>query len=65
MAAWDLSVIVEDLGPDAAPITISVASDLHIGGVILKLVEKLRESTTVIYYMYTLLFHADMRGNMQ
>uniref|UniRef100_A0A8C7ZKW7 FERM domain containing kindlin 3b n=1 Tax=Oryzias sinensis TaxID=183150 RepID=A0A8C7ZKW7_9TELE len=42
MAAWDLSVIVEDLGPDAAPITISVASDLHIGGVILKLVEKLQ-----------------------
>uniref|UniRef100_A0A3Q0SVM4 FERM domain containing kindlin 3b n=1 Tax=Amphilophus citrinellus TaxID=61819 RepID=A0A3Q0SVM4_AMPCI len=40
MAAWDLSVIVEDLGPDAPPVTISVASDLHVGGVILKLVEK-------------------------
>ncbi|RVE67353.1 hypothetical protein OJAV_G00102160 [Oryzias javanicus] len=42
MAAWDLSVIVEDLGADAPPITISVASDLHIGGVILKLVEKMQ-----------------------
>lgn len=42
MAAWDLSVTVEDLGLDAPPVTISVASDLHIGGVILKLVEKTR-----------------------
>uniref|UniRef100_A0A4W5Q476 FERM domain containing kindlin 3b n=1 Tax=Hucho hucho TaxID=62062 RepID=A0A4W5Q476_9TELE len=40
MAAWDLSVTVEDLGADAPPITVSVTSDLHIGGVILKLVEK-------------------------
>uniref|UniRef100_A0A671X054 FERM domain containing kindlin 3b n=1 Tax=Sparus aurata TaxID=8175 RepID=A0A671X054_SPAAU len=40
MAAWDLSVTVEDLGPDAPPVTLSVASDLHVGGVILKLVEK-------------------------
>lgn len=40
MAVWDLSVIVEDLGPDASPITLSVTSDLHVGGVILKLVEK-------------------------
>uniref|UniRef100_A0AAQ6A5T0 PH domain-containing protein n=1 Tax=Amphiprion ocellaris TaxID=80972 RepID=A0AAQ6A5T0_AMPOC len=40
MAAWDLSVTVEDLGSDAPPVTISVASDLHVGGVILKLVEK-------------------------
>ncbi|XP_032410781.1 fermitin family homolog 3b [Xiphophorus hellerii] len=40
MAAWDLSVKVEDLGPDAPSVTISVASDLHVGGVILKLVEK-------------------------
>uniref|UniRef100_H2UEC7 FERM domain containing kindlin 3b n=1 Tax=Takifugu rubripes TaxID=31033 RepID=H2UEC7_TAKRU len=37
---WDLSVTVEDLGPDALPITVSVTSDLHVGGVILKLVEK-------------------------
>ncbi|XP_035615421.2 fermitin family homolog 3-like [Oncorhynchus keta] len=40
MAAWDLSVAVEELGADAPPITVSVTSDLHIGGVILKLVEK-------------------------
>ncbi|XP_072518978.1 fermitin family homolog 3b [Salminus brasiliensis] len=40
MAAWDLSVIVEDLGPDAPPLKISVTSDLHIGGVIFKIVEK-------------------------
>uniref|UniRef100_A0A672TBF7 Pre-mRNA-splicing factor SLU7 n=1 Tax=Sinocyclocheilus grahami TaxID=75366 RepID=A0A672TBF7_SINGR len=40
MAAWDLTVTVEDLGPDAPPHQISVTSDLHIGGVILKLVEQ-------------------------
>uniref|UniRef100_A0A672FNT4 Fermitin family member 3b n=1 Tax=Salarias fasciatus TaxID=181472 RepID=A0A672FNT4_SALFA len=40
MASWDLSVTVEDLGPDAPPVTLSVTSDLHVGGVILKLVEK-------------------------
>ncbi|XP_042561259.1 fermitin family homolog 3b [Clupea harengus] len=42
MAAWDLSVTVEDLGPDAPPVTISVTSDLHIGGVILKIVEQIQ-----------------------
>uniref|UniRef100_A0AAY4CHN2 Band 4.1 domain-containing protein n=1 Tax=Denticeps clupeoides TaxID=299321 RepID=A0AAY4CHN2_9TELE len=40
MAAWDLSVTVEDLGPDAPPIVISVTSDLHIGRVILDVVQK-------------------------
>uniref|UniRef100_A0AAY5EUU3 PH domain-containing protein n=1 Tax=Electrophorus electricus TaxID=8005 RepID=A0AAY5EUU3_ELEEL len=40
MAAWDLSVTVEELGPEAPPIKISVTSDLHIGGVIFKIVEK-------------------------
>ncbi|XP_068614338.1 fermitin family homolog 3-like [Brachionichthys hirsutus] len=40
MAAWDLSVTVEDLGSGAPPVNVSVASDLHVGGVILKLVEK-------------------------
>uniref|UniRef100_A0A3Q3EVD7 FERM domain containing kindlin 3b n=1 Tax=Kryptolebias marmoratus TaxID=37003 RepID=A0A3Q3EVD7_KRYMA len=40
MAVWDLSVTVEDLGSDAPPVTISVTSDLHVGGVIVKLVEK-------------------------
>lgn len=43
MAAWDLTVTVEDLGPDAPPLQISVTSDLHIGGVILKLVEQTSE----------------------
>lgn len=43
MATWDLSVTVEDLGPDSPPLKVSVTSDLHIGGVILKLVEKTRE----------------------
>lgn len=43
MATWDLSVSVEDLGPDAPPLKVSVTSDLHIGGVFLKLVEKTRE----------------------
>ena len=45
MAAWDLSVVVEELGDDK-PISISVTSELHIGGVILKLVEKTRKSHT-------------------
>lgn len=40
MAAWDLHVSVDDLGPEAPPLIISVTSDLHIGGVILKLVQK-------------------------
>uniref|UniRef100_A0A4W5N201 FERM domain containing kindlin 3 n=1 Tax=Hucho hucho TaxID=62062 RepID=A0A4W5N201_9TELE len=40
MAAWDLSVIVEELGPEAPPLKVSVTSDLHIGGVIFKIVEK-------------------------
>ncbi|XP_076877458.1 fermitin family homolog 3b isoform X2 [Brachyhypopomus gauderio] len=40
MAAWDLLVTVDELGPDAPPLNISVTSDLHIGGVILKIVEK-------------------------
>ncbi|XP_074504716.1 fermitin family homolog 3b [Sebastes fasciatus] len=40
MASWDLSVTVDDLGSDAPPVTLSVASDLHVGGVILMLVEK-------------------------
>uniref|UniRef100_A0A8C9W4X4 FERM domain containing kindlin 3 n=1 Tax=Scleropages formosus TaxID=113540 RepID=A0A8C9W4X4_SCLFO len=40
MAVWDLTVAVEELGPEAPPLSISVTSDLHIGGVILKIVEK-------------------------
>lgn len=52
MAAWDLSVIVEELGLDAPPVKISVTSDLHIGGVILKIVEKTRELNPVLYILY-------------
>ncbi|KAI4873165.1 hypothetical protein NFI96_021820, partial [Prochilodus magdalenae] len=40
MAVWDLSVNVEELGAEAPPLKVSVTSDLHIGGVILKVVEK-------------------------
>lgn len=47
MASWDLAVTVEDLGSDAPAVTLSVASDLHVGGVILKLVEKTRGSLSV------------------
>lgn len=43
MAVWDLSITVEDLGPDGPPVNLSVTSELHVGGVILKLVEKTRE----------------------
>ncbi|XP_067113104.1 fermitin family homolog 3 isoform X1 [Osmerus mordax] len=42
MAAWDLCVSLEELGPEAPPLRISVTSDLHIGGVILRIVEKTR-----------------------
>nr|XP_049592273.1 fermitin family homolog 3b isoform X1 [Syngnathus scovelli] len=40
MAVWDLSITVEDLGLDAPPVSLSVTSELHVGGVILMLVEK-------------------------
>lgn len=40
MAVWDLSINVEELGSEAPPLKVSVTSDLHIGGVILKIVEK-------------------------
>lgn len=52
MAAWDLSVTVEDLGPEAPPIKISVTSDLHIGGVILKIVEKTRELYPIPFILH-------------
>lgn len=48
MAVWDLSVNVEELGSEAPPLKISVTSDLHIGGVILKIVEKTREDFNVL-----------------
>uniref|UniRef100_A0AAY4DXJ8 PH domain-containing protein n=1 Tax=Denticeps clupeoides TaxID=299321 RepID=A0AAY4DXJ8_9TELE len=40
MAVWDLSVMVEELGPEAPALKVSVTSDLHVGGVILKIVQK-------------------------
>ncbi|TRY81319.1 hypothetical protein DNTS_005246 [Danionella cerebrum] len=40
MAVWDLCVTLEELGAEIPPLKISVTSDLHIGGVILKVVEK-------------------------
>ncbi|XP_062844471.1 fermitin family homolog 3 [Trichomycterus rosablanca] len=45
MAVWDLSICVEELGPEAPPLKISVTSELHIGGVILKVVEKTQIKT--------------------
>lgn len=54
MAAWDLSVTVEGLGPAAPPIQISVTSDLHIGGVILKIVEATSVYTIIIMQMLTI-----------
>lgn len=48
MAVWDLSINVEELGSEAPPLKISVTSDLHIGGVILKIVEKTRENFNVL-----------------
>lgn len=52
MAAWDLSVTVEAPGPEAPPMKISVTSDLHIGGVILKIVEKIRELYPISYILH-------------
>ncbi|XP_043931669.1 fermitin family homolog 3 [Protopterus annectens] len=41
MASWDLNITVEDLGPEADPITIRVTGETHIGGVILQAVDKI------------------------
>lgn len=64
MAAWDLSVIVEDFGNEAPPVTLSVSSDLHIGGVMLKLVEKTRRLLYVSICLSQLLSHSLHRQNM-
>ncbi|GCC36133.1 fermitin family homolog 2-like [Chiloscyllium punctatum] len=40
-ASWELKIAVEELGPEADPITLRVNGDVHIGGVILQLVEKI------------------------
>lgn len=52
MAAWDLSVTVEELGPEATPFKVSVTSDLHIGGVVLRIVEKTREFPTNVHFIF-------------
>lgn len=54
MAAWDLSVTVEELGPEATPFKVSVTSDLHIGGVVLRIVEKTREFPTNVHFNFHL-----------
>ncbi|KAG8437959.1 hypothetical protein GDO86_008591 [Hymenochirus boettgeri] len=40
-SSWELKIHVEDLGPDADPVTLRVTGDIHIGGVILQAVEKM------------------------
>ncbi|XP_059497470.1 fermitin family homolog 3-like [Stegostoma tigrinum] len=40
-ASWELKIVVEELGPEAEPITLRVNGSVHIGGVILQLVEKI------------------------
>ncbi|XP_048475505.1 fermitin family homolog 3-like [Rhincodon typus] len=40
-ASWELKIVVEELGPEAEPITLRVNGDVHIGGIILQLVEKI------------------------
>lgn len=40
-ASWELKIAVDELGEDADPITLRVTGDIHIGGTILQLVEKI------------------------
>uniref|UniRef100_A0A670YTB8 FERM domain containing kindlin 3 n=1 Tax=Pseudonaja textilis TaxID=8673 RepID=A0A670YTB8_PSETE len=40
--SWELRVFVEDLGPEADPITLRVTGNLHIGGIMLQIVDKLK-----------------------
>uniref|UniRef100_A0A8D2KUP5 Fermitin family member 3 n=1 Tax=Varanus komodoensis TaxID=61221 RepID=A0A8D2KUP5_VARKO len=39
--SWELSVFVEDLGPEAAPVTLRVTGNMHIGGIMLQIVDKI------------------------
>ncbi|KAM9301900.1 fermitin family homolog 3 [Gastrophryne carolinensis] len=39
-SSWELRVHIEDLGDDADPVTLRVTGDMHIGGVMLQVVEK-------------------------
>uniref|UniRef100_A0A8C7UJ97 FERM domain containing kindlin 3a n=1 Tax=Oncorhynchus mykiss TaxID=8022 RepID=A0A8C7UJ97_ONCMY len=65
MASWDLSVTVEELGLEATPFKVSVTSDLRIGGVVFRIVEKTREFPTNLLQLYWTLekyeIHADVR----
>ncbi|KAE8607460.1 hypothetical protein XENTR_v10011192 [Xenopus tropicalis] len=40
-SSWELKIYVEDMGPDADPVTFRVTGETHIGGVILQAVEKI------------------------
>ncbi|XP_015681740.1 fermitin family homolog 3 [Protobothrops mucrosquamatus] len=40
--SWELSIFVEDLGPEADPIKLRVTGNLHIGGIMLLIADKLK-----------------------
>lgn len=40
-ASWDLIILVDNLNGEQKEVKLSVSGDLHIGGVMLKLVERL------------------------
>uniref|UniRef100_A0A8C5QYI4 FERM domain containing kindlin 3 n=1 Tax=Leptobrachium leishanense TaxID=445787 RepID=A0A8C5QYI4_9ANUR len=40
-SSWELRIYVEEMGEEAEPVVLRVTGDLHIGGVMLKVVEKL------------------------
>ncbi|XP_074860959.1 fermitin family homolog 3 [Carettochelys insculpta] len=40
-ASWELRVTVDELGPEAEPLTLRVTGDIHIGGVMLQIVDKI------------------------
>uniref|UniRef100_A0ACB8G882 Fermitin 3 n=1 Tax=Sphaerodactylus townsendi TaxID=933632 RepID=A0ACB8G882_9SAUR len=40
--SWELRVFVEDLGPEADPVPLRVSGSMHIGGVMLQIVDKLK-----------------------
>lgn len=43
-SSWELMVFVEELGPDAEPVTLRVTGSTHIGGVMLQTVEAIKIS---------------------
>ncbi|XP_053135011.1 fermitin family homolog 3 isoform X2 [Hemicordylus capensis] len=40
--SWELSVFVEELGPEAEPVKLRVTGNIHIGGIMLQIVDKLK-----------------------